>query len=412
MRTHVKRHFPLLAAFLIAALPCRAQWSGSASDRIRTLQTYCGDDWQNGPFITLGSDDAIRFSFDEMSHDYHRFTYRITHCDAYWNGSDLTESQYLDGFNDLPVDEWENSMNTTFNYTHYTLTIPNDDVSLKLSGNYRLSVMEDDSEVAFFRFCVVEPKVSISAGVTDNTDIDTRGHHQQVELQLGYSGLGVRDPGREIITVIMQNRRTDNAVTGPVPSHQTLSVQDFSHCRQLVFPAGNEFRRFELTDMYENFQNVDRVTFHDPYYHATLIPENRHHAYNYDNDHNGRYVVRSSRFDDSNTQADYVFVHFFLNSTQLQGGRLFIYGDFSGGSLSPEWEMEYNSREGRYETVLLLKQGSYDYQYLWVPDGETAGQTRPTEGDWYETGNEYLTLVYFRQRGSRYDRLVGISTCR
>ena len=68
--------------------------------------------------------------------------------------------------------------------------------------------------------------------------------------------------------------------------------------------------------------------------------------------------------------------------------------------------MEYNEREKAYQSTVLLKQGAYDYQYLWVPDGESAGQTKPTEGDWYETKNEYLILLYYRQRGSRYDRLV------
>ena len=49
---------------------------------------------------------------------------------------------------------------------------------------------------------------------------------------------------------------------------------------------------------------------------------------------------------------------------------------------------------------------AYDYQYLWVEDGEKAAQTKPAEGDWYETKNEYLILLYYRQRGSRYDRLI------
>ena len=68
--------------------------------------------------------------------------------------------------------------------------------------------------------------------------------------------------------------------------------------------------------------------------------------------------------------------------------------------------MEYNEREKAYEATILLKMGAYDYQYLWVPDGETKGQTKPIEGDWYETKNEYLVLLYYRQRGSRYDRLI------
>ena len=90
----------------------------------------------------------------------------------------------------------------------------------------------------------------------------------------------------------------------------------------------------------------------------------------------------------------------------MDGGRLYVSGHFNGGNTDSRYEMEYNSQTGRYEAVILLKQGAYDYQYLWVPDGESIGQTRPVEGDWYETGNEYLILLYYRERGSRYDRLI------
>ena len=68
--------------------------------------------------------------------------------------------------------------------------------------------------------------------------------------------------------------------------------------------------------------------------------------------------------------------------------------------------MEYNSLDKAYQATVLLKMGAYDYQYLWVEDGEKAAQTKPAEGDWYETKNEYLILLYYRQRGSRYDRLI------
>ena len=86
-------------------------------------------------------------------------------------------------------------------------------------------------------------------------------------------------------------------------------------------------------------------------------------------------------------------------------GHLYVSGLFNGGNIT-RYEMQYNDRANRYEGTVLLKQGAYDYQYLWVPDGESAGQTRPTEGDWYETSNEYLILLYYRPRGSRYDRLI------
>ena len=404
LNAHIRN---LLSAVLIMVpMMLHAQWSDSKSEMINTLRVISDGDWDRPQIITLGSDETIEFSFDEMSHQYHRFTYHITHCDAQWKPSNLIESEYMDGFNDQPIDNWENSMNTTFDYTHYSLTLPNSEVSLKLSGNYRLSIQEDGNEVAWFRFMIVENMHNLSATVDGNTDIDTRKSHQQVGMTVSLNGLNVTNPDREIYTVVMQNRRFDNAVINPKPTYNAGGKLTYEHCRELIFPAGNEFRRFEIVNMYDYFRNVDRVSFHDPYYHATLFQETRHHAYTFDNDHNGRYLIRYDQASNSDTEADYLFVHFNLASEPLTSGKMYVSGHFNGGNLSSKYEMEYNSRDKAYQATVLLKMGAYDYQYLWVEDGEKAAQTKPAEGDWYETKNEYLILLYYRQRGSRYDRLI------
>ena len=162
----------------------KAQWFGSTTDRINTLRMIVDNDWEKPPVVDMASDATIEFSFDEMSHEYHRFTYHIQHCDAQWQPSDILESDYLDGFNDETIDDWENSINTTFDYTHYRLTIPNNEVRLKLSGNYRLSIREDDHEVAYFRFCLSEGKDLLSCTISGNTDIDAHDSHQQLGLTI------------------------------------------------------------------------------------------------------------------------------------------------------------------------------------------------------------------------------------
>ena len=402
--THIRKL--VSAAILLMPMVLHAQWFGSKTDMINTLRAVSDGDWERAQIITLGTDESIEFSFDLMSHEYHRFTYHLTHYDAQWKPSDLIESEYMEGFNDQPIDNWQNSLNTTFDYTHYSLTIPNSEVTPKLSGNYRLSIQEDGREVAWFRFMIVEDRHNLQATVDGNTDIDTRKSHQQVNMTVSLNGLNVTNPDREIYTVVMQNRRFDNAVLNPQPTYNAGSRLTYDHCRALIFPAGNEFRRFEIVNMYDYFKNVDRVTFHDPYYHADLIEDTRHHAYTFDYDHNGRYLIRYNQASDSDTEADYLFVHFSLASDRLSGGKMYVSGHFNGGNLTSRYEMEYNAQEKAYQATILLKMGAYDYQYLWVEDKETLGQTKPAEGDWYETKNEYLILLYYRQRGSRYDRLI------
>ena len=404
LSVHIGRLIP--AALLLVPMMLHAQWFGCKTDMINTLRAVADGDWEKAPIITLGSDETIEFSFDEMSHEYHRFTYTVTHCNAQWEPSGLIESEYMDGFNGQPIEDWENSLNTTFDYTHYTLTLPNNDVALKLSGNYLLSIQEDGKEVAWFRFMVSENMQNISASVSGNTDIDTHKAHQQIGMTVSLNGLNVSQPEQEIYTVVMQNRRFDNAAINPKPTYNSGGKLTYEHCRELVFPAGNEFRRFEIVNLYDYFKNIDRITYHAPYYHANLIEDKRHHAYSFDYDHNGRYLIRYNQANNSDTEADYLFVHFSLASERLSGGKMYVSGHFNGGNLTSKYEMKYNAQDKAYQTTVLLKMGAYDYQYMWVADKETHGQTKPAEGDWYETGNEYLILLYYRQRGSRYDRLI------
>ena len=406
MRPGILTRMTLVMVLLTVPSVLYAQWFSSRSERINTMRMVVNGDWERAPIADMSQGESIEFSFDEMSHEYHRFTYHIQHCDAQWQPSEILESDYLDGFNGETIDNWQNSLNTTFDYTHYSLTIPNSLVSLKLSGNYRMSIRENGKEVAYYKFSLSEGKHLLQATVSGNTDIDTNDSHQQVNLTVNYGSLTVRDPSRELFTVIMQNSRTDNAVLNPAPTYDAGNRLTYEHCRQLIFPAGGEFRRFEVVNMYDYNMNVDRISFHDPFYHATLIPDTRRHAYKIDYDHNGRYLIRYNQADHNDTEADYLFVHFSLASDEIAGGHMYVYGQFSGGNLDSRYEMEYNENEKAYQATILLKQGAYDYQYLWVPDGSSIGQTRPAEGDWYETGNDYLILLYYRQRGSRYDRLI------
>lgn len=403
LNAHIRKL--LSVVLMVMPLISYAQWFGSMTDRINSLRMVVDGDWERPAIVNMASGEKIEFSFDEMSHEYHRFTYRIQHCNAQWQPSEILESDFLDGFNDETIDDWENSLNTTFDYTHYRLTIPNDKARLKLSGNYRLSIREDGREVAYFRFCLSEGKTLLSCSVSGNTDIDTHDSHQQLDLTVNYGSLTVRDPAKELYTVVMQNRRTDNMVINPTPTYDAGNKLTYEHCRDLIFPAGNEFRRFEVVNLYDYFMNVDRVSFHDPFYHATLMQDTHRHAYKFDHDHNGRYLIRYSQ-GNSDTEADYLFIHFNLASERLPGGKLYVSGHFSGGNLTSKYEMEYDDTQKEYQANILLKMGAYDYQYIWVPDEETSGQTKPVEGDWYETKNEYQILLYYRERGSRYDRLV------
>lgn len=371
----------------------------------------CGD-WTLPPIITLGTDETLEFSFDLLARPT-VFTYRIEHCNSDWEKSDLLYSEYMDGFDNEPMDIGTVSQNTTFEYAHYSLVFPNESNTPKVSGNYRLTVMEGRHPLVTYRFCIVEPGASVKARVTDVTDIDTRDSHQQVTASVETDNLSCFDAMDELRLTVFQNMRFDNAARVVPPDFIKNGAVSWMHCKPLVFEAGNGFRRFEITDVYANTMNVDRISYQEPYYHATLNTDSFRESFQYDSDHNGRFMVHSTQtgVTDPDTEADYVFVHFELESDPLEGGVPYIFFLYDGAGFSSRQKMQYRGVKPHcYEAVIPMKMGAYDYQYLWVPNGKSTGETGKIEGNWHTTPNEYLLLLYQRRPGDQYDRLVGYST--
>lgn len=376
---------------------------------VHTLQVTLNGNPLLPPVLTLGRSSYLCISWDEMSHDYHRYTYRLQHCTRDWEATEeLFESDYLHGSNGLPVEEYETSFNTTQIYTHYSMTFPNRDASPILSGNYKLLVYdegrEEDDPTLEVRFSVVEHAMRLSMQVSANTDIDFHDSHQQVAMSLDYGPFIVTNPQEQIYARVIQNRRPSRTAEGVRPDINKATGQEWQHCRPLIFPAGNEYHKFEILDVNHSGMNVDNMRWHEPFYHATLWTDNVPENYLSEEDHNGAFYPRTEDREANDTQAEYAIVHFALLSPRLDKD-VFVSGNWSNGETAPECLMQYNDDEGCYEAALLLKQGYYDYQYI-CSDGATAR----TMGDFWQTENEYQAFIYYRGPGARYDRIVAYAS--
>ena len=403
MRFYFNYFLVLLPICLLAALPARAQYTRSLCEDIRTVKVVVNNDPLQPPIAKL-NEGRIEVSFDQMSHSYYRYIYKVQFCNADWTVNDeVFESDYLAGFNERPIEDYEKSFNTTVIYTHYKFHFPNNDCRLLLAGNYRITVYEEGNEeepVAEACFSLLSPQMNVSATVSTNTDIDVNRAHQQVTYALNFMNCKVIDPTRELSTVVMQNRRYDNAVVNLPPNIRKAAGAEWTHRRELIFPASNEFLKFEILDVHQDGMGVDRMEWFDPYWHATLMTANPPHNYSYDEDANGISLIRHSGDEDNDTQSEYLFVHFRYKSDPLPADP-YVCGLWTNGDCDEQCKMEYIEAEGIYEVGLLLKQGYYN----WQPRVE--GQTAKTEGNFYETENEYQILIYHRPQSSRYDALVG-----
>lgn len=399
----------VLLLFLLQPCSVLAQQQRIFDSAVRTLTVTVDDDPTLPPLVAKGRHQHLRFEWDEMSHDYIRYIYHIRHCDADWKPStEIFQSDYLGGLNDQLIEDYVTSFNTTQQYTHYSLTLPNKQTSFLLSGNYIVQIFHEDADVENdepileAQFCVYENAAGIRLEVSSNTDIDFNQTHQQVTLGVSYGNLSVIDPIREIKTFVTQNRRWDNRGEQLVPNIRSTKGIEFTHNPQLIFPAGNEYQYLEIQDVHRTAQGIDRMEWFPPYYHATTYVQTPPRNYVFERDQNGVFVVRSPDDDDDDIRAEYVVVHFLLQSPRLPGGDVYVCGLWTGEDYNPDCRMDYDEINGQYHAAILLKQGYYSYQFR-----QEDGSTHRTAGDFYQTENEYAAFVYYRGQGDRYDRLVG-----
>lgn len=380
---------------------------------VKSVKLSVGGNKYVPAIYVMGSDRKIEVNFDYLDYDHHYLRYSVVHCDADWQPSQLQETEYVDGFNYADITDYAQSEATFVHYFNYDFALPNDNMKLTKSGNYLLKVWEqDDPEKVLFqtRFCVSENLVNVGASVSSRTDIDYNEKHQELAIEVANRNNVIKDPYGELTVVVMQNSREDNAVAVTKPQMVGGNKITFAHDKRLVFPAGNEFRRIETVAQHSMNMGVVKMEYFDPYYHATLRTDQvRSDAnYEYDKTQYGRFTVRNAEGRNSNVDADYFVTHFSLDTGEpLSGGRLCIDGEFADGMSGTSRLMKWDGTAQCYVCDLLLKQGAYNYQYLWYPDGASVGQTGKVEGDKYQTVNEYLIKIYDRPMGGRYDRLIG-----
>ncbi len=410
-----------LFVFLCLVLSAKCVFAGRFctqiyDENIRTLQVLPNGEVLQKPCIELNSVDEIVVSFDELSYEASNFYYRIVHCDAYWNESSLVSMEYLDGFDGGMIDTYEYSVNTTVNYIHYVLRLPNDDVHFKLSGNYVVVIARDgdfeNGVVATACFSLVEPMVDINVDVNGVTRRELNGRYQSVVLDLMVEGVGARDYMQDFIVVVRQNNRLDNEVYLTRPTYVNGDRLRYENRDELIFEGGNQYRSIDFSSRYTYGAGIDHIEFDRDMYHVVLETDasraNNQEAYAMDV--HGGYVVNLQRNDYPDTEADYMWVHFYYPAeVPYLEGRMYIIGDLTQNLVGGDSEMVYDASERCYVRSLLLKQGGYNYVYALKVKNRDELSVMQTEGSFWQSRNRYDVMVYYRPFGARYDRLVGIN---
>jgi hypothetical protein len=412
----MKRLLIVWYLFFVVNIIFAAKYSTQIFDEnIKTLQILPNGESLMLPVLEFGSADEIVISFDELSYEASNFYYKIVHCDAYWNESDLASMEYLDGFDGGMIDMYDYSVNTTVNYIHYTLQLPNDDVQLKLSGNYVVLIARDgdfeNGVVATACFSLVEPMVDINVEMNGRTMKELNGRYQAVALDVMVEGVESRDKMQDFIVVVRQNNRLDNEAYLTRPTYVNGGRLRYENREELIFEGGNQYRSIDFSSRYTYGGGIDHIEFDRDMYHVVLEADasraNNKEAYAMDA--HGGYVINLQKNNYPDTEADYMWVHFYYPAeVPYLEGRMYIVGDLTQNLVDNKSEMIYDLSEKCYVRSLLLKQGGYNYVYALKAKNRDELSVMQTEGSFWESRNRYDVMVYFRPFGARYDRLVGM----
>ncbi len=382
---------------------------------IRTVLFHQKGNQLSNPNIRLNSEERVVLSFDDLNNDPIDYYYTITHCNKNWRESNLMKSEYISGFNENPITEYDYSFNTLVPYVHYSLELPNDDINITKSGNYVVRIYSDSSLediVLCKRFTIYEPQTTIEYRYKRPLGGNNYQTAQELNLEINTRMMDINDPYSQIYVTVLQNNDWNTARMYNRPDQVRDNVIIYNDHDSMVFKGGNEFRYLDIKNEKYQSERIKRIGMFNDYYIADLHPDKDllFEPYFYHRDINGKYLVKRDLSPNSNLEADYMFVHFTLDyDRRIVLGKPYLYGALTDWECTGKNMLTWNEDNRNYEITLMLKQGYYNYKYvIKLPDGKIKHNI--FSGTHFDTQNIYNVYVYYNDPIYRYDRLVSTRT--
>jgi hypothetical protein len=366
------------------------------------------------PLITLGAQEKLRLDFDDLRPGSHSLYYSVVHCDVNWQPSLLSPIEYLESFGEDRINDYRLSFNTFQTYTHYRLELPNFSVIPKVSGNYLLKVYEDGDASKLLltrRFYILNQKVNLQAEITRSNLVQQREEYQKINFSVFHPSLNIQNPYLEVKAIVMQNGRSDKTQITEKPLFIRNNQLIYSDDRTNDFKAGNEFRRFDTRSFRYKSDGVAQIT-KDSLYEVLLFPNGSLNtkSYSYQFDEDGNFFIINQDGTTNDYDADYGNIHFSLRAPAPDAnGFAYVVGRFNAYQLNSQNRMTYDAQNKQFSLDMPLKQGVYDYHYVWGTDDGKILDDQIFDGSFYQTENNYQILIYYRAPGARYDEIIAFA---
>ncbi len=354
--------------------------------------------------------ERFSLSFDILSGIEHDLYYIIEHCDYDWKKSQLIKSEYIQGFDDVKIDNYSSSFNTYQIYTHYNVSFPNSNTSFKKSGNYIIKIIDEYGEELFRRkFILYENLVTVQTEIKRSRQIEFINEKQVVNFEINPINIQINNPNKTVKVKVYKNNELYYSIDNIKPQYNMGKKLIYRYDIDLSFWGGNEYLFFENKFVRNTSINIRGFDLNDIYSNFLYDDFSRKNKkYTYNPDINGGFLFNVNNSPNPEFEADYVNIHFYLQKPKAFNleNKIYVVGDFNNYELSNEFLMRFDSRTNLFESVIMLKQGFYNYKYIAVDQNNKIIQGE-ISGNFDETENEYNVIVYYRNFGERYDRVVG-----
>lgn len=387
---------------------------------IRSVQLFQYGNQLSYPVIKLNGGERLELHFDDLEPGIRNYYYTFELCNADWTPGILSSFDYIKGFSSNRINTYRVSSIAFTRYTHYQAILPDQNCMPSRSGNYILRVFlnGDVSKTVFTkRMLVIEEKSVIPAQIQQpfNGQYFRTGQKVQFKVNLN-EGLQVANQLQQIKVAILQNYRWDNAVTGIRPTFFSRNSLEYNTENDAVFLAGKEWRWIDLRSFRFQSDRIASAKYGKTSTDIFVKPDadRSNQKFNFFRDANGMYTIETTESINPFWQTDYASVYFTYVPTgniPFPDKDIFLFGQLTDYNLNDSAKMKYNAEKGVYEKTLFLKQGYYDYSYVTIDrfDKKRAASFEFTEGNYWESENEYMILVYYRSLGGRVDELIGMT---
>jgi hypothetical protein len=377
---------------------------------IKTVLLYSDLDDYAYPILIQSAAEHLVLSFDQLQGVNENYSFTMVLCNSAWEPVNLQPNEYLTGNSSEQITNYTFSSGTFQKFVHYTTSFPTESMNVKYAGNYILKVFRNfnPEDIALTRRCyILNSKTNITSKVHQPTNIDLRYTNQEADIEIDASNAVIPSPYTDAKLSILQNGRYDNAITNLTPKYINGNSYNYDYEDGNLFSGGNEFRAFDTRNIKSVGQNVSTKKI-DTAIHITLKTDEARGAQQHLSlkDFNGNFIITNFTASSPNL-LEYTYVSFTLNSFSMTPvNNLYVLGAFNNWQPSEEYRMIYNDSRKIYQCTAFMKQGYYNYAYYYLNESNKLDNTL-TEGNHFETENDYYIFFYQRNYTYNFDELIG-----